>query len=136
MEGTDQNVIRRHNPEGLRQAGIGSCHISEHQETGLIFVAGQIGLDASGKVVGPSVGEQLQQIYANFDIILADLGLDRSAFLSRNVYVTDLVAADAPEVLDAVREYFAGVPCPSTLLEVKGLAHPDLVIEMDAILVR
>lgn len=129
-------MIRRHNPEGLRQAGAGSCHISEHEETGLIFVAGQIGLNASGKVVGPSVEEQLQQIYANYDIILADLGLDRSAFLARTVYVTDLEEADTPEVLNSVRDYFAGAPCPSTLLEVKGLAHPDLVIEMDAILAR
>ena len=129
-------MIRRHNPPGLRQAGFGSCHISEHLETGLIFVAGQIGLDASGKVVGPSVEEQLQQIYASFDIILADLGLDRTAFLARTVYVTDLEKADAPEVLEAVRDYFTGAECPSTLLEVKGLAHPDLVIEMDAVLAR
>ena len=74
----------------------------------MIFVAGQIGLDASGKVVGPSVEEQLQQIYASFDIILADLGLDRTAFLARTVYVTDLEKADAPEVLEAVRRLLCG----------------------------
>jgi enamine deaminase RidA (YjgF/YER057c/UK114 family) len=49
------------------------------------------------------------------------------------VFTTDIGQRTA--ISEARREFFAGdFPC-STLVEVKGLVHPDLLVEIEAIAV-
>ena len=71
--------------------------------------------------------------------ILRDLLRDRLGF--QGVVVSDALdmagasgATGIPEA--AVRAFFAGdFPC-STLVEIKGLVHPDLLVEIEAVAVR
>ena len=52
------------NPPGLsKPAGATYTHIVKVGKT--LYIAGQIGLDAQGKVVGPGMKEQVEQVYAN-----------------------------------------------------------------------
>ena len=48
-----------------------------------------------------------------------------------NVFVTDI--GDREQVWRARREYFSGDFPVSTLLEVSKLAHPDMLVEIEAV---
>jgi enamine deaminase RidA (YjgF/YER057c/UK114 family) len=49
---------RHINPEGLHRSPAFSQAVVVEQPTKTIYIGGQNGVDADGKVVGPTVGEQ------------------------------------------------------------------------------
>lgn len=101
----------------------------------LVFVAGQVGLDAAGRPAGPGVAEQTVQAYENIRTILASEGGSLRDVVR---FVSYLVSADdIAEFYRARQDYFAGAfpdgayP-PNTLLIVAGLVRPELRVEIDA----
>ncbi len=71
---------------------------------GTVFVSGQIHADASWKLVGETVQEKLEVIFANIRTILeaADLTLDN--IVKATIYVTDM--AQMPELNEVYPTYF------------------------------
>jgi 2-iminobutanoate/2-iminopropanoate deaminase len=57
---------------------------------GFLFTAGQMPVDAHGKVVEGGVREQTRQIFANLRNILTSQGLDITAVVKVTVFVADL----------------------------------------------
>lgn len=121
--------IERINPPGLSTPATYS-HIVK--AGGIIYIAGQVGADAQGKVVGPGMVEQVEQVMKNLQTALKSQGADFSHITKINVYVTDVDAFRAPEAA-AVRAKYFGTNLPaSTLVGVTRLASPEYKVEIEA----
>ncbi len=102
----------------------------------LVFLSGQAAIDESGAIVGASGNEsdfddQLVQTFANIDRVLAAAGSDMSRIVKVTIYLTDM--AHFPKIVAARQRYFTAPYPADTTVEVKGLALPELMIEIDVI---
>ena len=100
----------------------------------LLFIAGQVGRDADGNVVGKGNMEvQTRRGYENLKLVLESGGGTLSDVVKTTIFVTDIEAFQKVSMVRA--EFFPKDPPPNTLVEVKRLAHPDLMFEIEAIAV-
>lgn len=98
----------------------------------LLFLSGQAAIDEAGTIVGEGdFDAQLAQTFANIDRVLAAGGSDRSRIMKVTVYLTDM--ANFPKIVAARRRYFCEPWPADTTLEVKSLALPALMVEIDVI---
>ena len=98
----------------------------------LLFLSGQAAISPAGELVG--VGDfdaQLAQVMANIDRVLAAGGSDRSRIVKVTIYLTDM--SNFPPIVDARRKYFTAPYPADTIVEVKSLALPELMLEIDVI---
>jgi enamine deaminase RidA (YjgF/YER057c/UK114 family) len=100
----------------------------------VVHVAGQVAWDVAGNVVGVGdIQAQTEQVITNVAGVLAHVGGTLDDVASVIVYVTDLSGLDA---VHEVRGRHFRRPYPaSTLVQVVGLVHPDLLIEISAVAV-
>jgi enamine deaminase RidA (YjgF/YER057c/UK114 family) len=98
-----------------------------------IFVSGQLARDGKGEVVGKGdMRAQIRQTGENIKAALAAAGATLADIVKTNTYVTDI--EEFFKHVDVRMEYFGALPT-STTVEVRKLAHPDLVVEVEAIAV-
>lgn len=111
-------------------AGVGYSHVAKAGDT--VYVAGQIALDVDGDLVGKGdIEAQTQQVYANLQAILEELGGSLEDIVKLTTYLTDRSHLDA---FRRVRNrFFTDAFPPNTLLFVSGLAHPDYLVEIEAV---
>ena len=99
-----------------------------------IYLAGQVSHDDSGNIVGiGDIAVQMREAYANIENVLAQYGATIDNLVDEVLYVTDMEAAfDA--AVKVRRDVFSGFPrVSSTIVEIKRLAFPQLMIEIKAI---
>lgn len=103
----------------------------------LVFFAGQVPVDAHGKIVGAGdFAAQARQAFANLKVALAAAGCSFGTVLRFNYYVVGL---DKEKVLAlrGVRDELLGEPRPaSTLIGVAALFDPDALIEIEVVAAR
>ncbi len=124
------------NPEELAPAR-GFSHATVAGDT--VWVGGQIGSDASGKVVEPGdMVAQYTRAIRNVAIALRASGCEPEDAVKLTYYVTDIQAyRDNRKGLGAAyREFFRSDYPASTLIEVRSLVDPDALVEIDAVAVR
>jgi reactive intermediate/imine deaminase len=100
----------------------------------LLFISGQVSVAADGTIVGAGdLRAQAEQVLANIGAILAanDAGFDDVVKVL--VYVTDIRAFD--EITDIRLKCFPKDGPASAIIEVTNLAHPDFMIEIEAVAV-
>ena len=98
----------------------------------LLFLSGQASIGADGRIVG--IGDfdaQLAQTFANIEAVLAAGGSDLSKVVKVTIYLTDM--GNFPKIVAARQRYFTAPYPADTTVEVKGLALPDLMVEIDVI---
>ncbi|MCO5791329.1 MAG: RidA family protein [Blastomonas sp.] len=99
---------------------------------GLLFLSGQAAIDEQGAIVG--VGDfdaQLEATFAAIDRVLAAGGSDRNRIIKVTIYLTDM--ANFPAIVEARRRYFTPPWPADTVVEVRALALPELLLEIDVI---
>lgn len=99
----------------------------------LIYVAGQVALDRSGKVVGEGdMRAQAQQTFENLKAALEASGAKFENVVKLNYYVSDISQL---AVVREVRDKFVNMTNPpaSTAVEVKRLFREPLLIEVEAV---
>ena len=103
----------------------------------LVFVAGQVSIDADGKLVtaGDFAG-QVKQVFANLRSALAGAGAAPADVTKITIYIVNY----KPELRSLLGEARAAVFGPttlpaSTLVGVQALAEPGFLIEIEAIAV-
>jgi 2-iminobutanoate/2-iminopropanoate deaminase len=69
-----------------------------------IFLAGQIGVDAAGRVVGKTAAEQARQALVNMTALLAAAGLTTDDVVKVSLFLADI--DDLPAVNEVYEEYF------------------------------
>jgi enamine deaminase RidA (YjgF/YER057c/UK114 family) len=124
--------LQRINPPGLSTPTTYS-HIVRDGKT--LYIAGQVGADAQGKVVGVGMAEQLEQVLKNLQTALKSQGADFSHVAKINIYVTDVDAFRAPEAAKVRAKYFGANRPASTLVGVTRLASSEYKVEIEAIAV-
>jgi enamine deaminase RidA (YjgF/YER057c/UK114 family) len=98
-----------------------------------IFIAGQLARDRDGNVVGKGdMRTQIRQVGENLKAALAAAGATLNDLVKTTTYVTDI--DEFFKHVDVRMEYFGALPT-STTVEVRRLAHPDFMVEIDAIAV-
>ena len=125
--------VRHSNPPGMTQPAAYSQVVEINGPHRLVFIAGQTGVDASGKTA-QGFRAQAMQAFTNIKTALASVGGSMDHVVRLTTYLTD-IQQDA----DAYREVRASflpnksaLPA-STLLQVVRLADPSYLIEVDAI---
>jgi enamine deaminase RidA (YjgF/YER057c/UK114 family) len=103
----------------------------------VLYCSGQTSVDAAGLPLhAGNMRAQLEQAFANLRVLLAQSGYGPGDLVRLNYYTTDMAAFNA--AYDVVtRELQSCAVKPSgTLLAVAGLAHPALLVEIEATAVR
>ncbi len=106
----------------------------------LVVVAGQVAMDAAGKLVGPGdVRAQTKQAFENIQKVLRAAGCGMKDVVRFQTFLTH--ASDIDGFMQARREVFPGyfpdgVYPPNTILVVSRLVQPELLIEIEAMAVK
>jgi enamine deaminase RidA (YjgF/YER057c/UK114 family) len=97
-----------------------------------LYVAGQTARDAQGNVVckGDAAG-QTRQVLENMKKVIEGAGGRMEDVAKTTVYITDIKHREA--VGRVRQEFFKGDPPANTLLVISGLADPDFLVEIEAI---
>jgi enamine deaminase RidA (YjgF/YER057c/UK114 family) len=102
----------------------------------LLVVAGQTGADATGRVAGPDIASQTKQSLENIRAVVTAAGCSMKDIIRFQTFLT------RAEDLDGFRKaraevyarYFGSGPYPpNTLLVISRLAHPDYLVEIEAL---
>jgi 2-iminobutanoate/2-iminopropanoate deaminase len=97
-----------------------------------VYIAGMISRAADGSIAGGSSPyEQAKIIFAKIKALMEAAGGKIDDVIKVNIFVTDITRRE--EVWKARAEVFSGdFPC-STLVEVSGLAQPEVLVEVEAV---
>lgn len=124
-------------PEGLNVRTVGGHALYSHVVTVAgggrqIFVAGQLARDRDGNVVGKGdMRAQIEQVGKNIETCLKAAGASLADIVKTNTYVTDI--EEFFKHTDMRLRYFAPAMPTSTTVEVRRLAGPDFMVEIEAI---
>ncbi len=100
----------------------------------LLFVAGQVGRDASGELVGPfDPVAQARQAFENLKTILDEAGSDFAHVIKVTTYYVD--SGEVQAITDVRREYFGDHRPPHTGLVITMLGSPEVRFEVEVIAV-
>jgi len=128
-------VSTRHiNPEGLHRSPAFSQAVVVEQPAKTIYIGGQNGVDADGKVVGPTLREQAVQALRRIAIVLESEGGSLANVVHWRIAVVDGLAID--EGVAAFQQVWdpADPPPAITVHVVAGLG-PEFLVEIDAVAV-
>jgi len=128
--------IERFQPPGLdvrmQEGKAAYSHVVTVSGSGkLIFIAGQLGRDADGNIVGGGMRPQMEQTFKNLDACLKAAGATWADVIKTNTFVTDY---DAFSQCRDIRMRYFGVAIPtSTTIRISGLAQPGAMVEIEMI---
>jgi len=107
-------------------------HVVTVEGRRMIFVAGQLARDRSGNVVGKGdMRAQIRQVGENIKAALASAGATLADVVKSNTYVTDM--DEYFRHVDVRMEYLGPAMPTSTTVEVRRLAHPDFLVEIEVV---
>jgi len=96
-----------------------------------IAVAGTTATDAAGRIVAPGDAyAQTRQAIANIEAALAAAGASLQDVVRTRLYVTDIAQWEA--VGRAHAEAFGAIAPAATMVEVRRLIDPAMVVEIEA----
>lgn len=106
-------------------------HIAPAWRVGdMVMASGQAAISDDGGIVGAGdFDAQLAQTFANIERVLAAAGSDLSRVVKVVIYLTDM--SHFPKIVEARQRYFTAPYPADTTVEVKGLALPELMVEID-----
>ncbi|MBV9568122.1 MAG: RidA family protein [Hyphomicrobiales bacterium] len=120
------------NPPEL-SSPTGYSHVAEVRGGRLVYVSGQVALDAQGKLVGKANLEaQADQVFRNLEAALAAVGCTARNVVKFTVFMRDV--KDVAAYRRARDRFMGEAPRPaSTLVEVSKLVSEDFLIEIEAV---
>ncbi len=124
------------NPQGISNPGT-YTHVVKTSGQSLVFIAGQVALDAQGQVVGEGdLRAQAHQVFQNLRTALEAAGASFEDVVKLVTYVVNYQPEHRALLAEVRPDYLpASNPPASTLLGVQALALPQLLIEIDAVAV-
>jgi enamine deaminase RidA (YjgF/YER057c/UK114 family) len=115
---------------------VGYSHVGQVSGGTLVYVAGQVALDASGALVGRGdFRAQVEQVFLNLATALKAAGAGFPDVVKLNTYCVEAVEPGAIAAFREVRDRFVDTSQPpaSTLVFVSRLVHPDWLVEIEAV---
>lgn len=113
----------------------GYSHVVEVSGPGrIVYIAGQLGIDREGKVVGApgDFRAQAVQAFENLKIALAAVGAGFEHVVKVNNYLTDMTHLS---IFREVRDRYLNVAAPpaSTTVEISKFAREGALFEIEAV---
>jgi enamine deaminase RidA (YjgF/YER057c/UK114 family) len=124
------------NPEGLIQNPGFTHAIAVSGPHKVIYVGGQNAVDVGRNIVGKGdIKAQTHQVFRNLEVALAAGGATIEDVVKWNVFVVH--GQSGHEGFQAFQETWGDRPNPPTIsvLYVAALAHPDFLVEVNAVAV-
>ncbi len=125
------------NPPELAKPS-GYSHAVKAAAGATVYLAGQTGMDATGRIVAPGdLVAQFRQALANLQTVLEQAGSSMTDVVRLTLYVTDREAyrANLKALGEAYRSFFGRHYPAMTLVEVKGLFDAEAMVEIEGIAV-
>src|SRR5881397_3416127 len=113
--------LEKANPAGLSKPAAGT-YTQIVRAGKLLFIAGQTATNSEGKVVGPGMKEQVDQVFANLLTALKSQGADFSQVVKMTTYVTSISEFRAPDVAAVRARWVGSSPPANTLVQIQQLA--------------
>jgi enamine deaminase RidA (YjgF/YER057c/UK114 family) len=97
-----------------------------------LYISGQVGTAPDG-TIRQGLKAQMEQVFANIGKALETAGMTKRDVVKLTVFVTQ----PGPEALAVYRtlrdQWLEGHAAAATYLVVAGLAHPDFLVEIEAV---
>ena len=95
-----------------------------------VFVSGQAGYDADGKIVKGGFPAQGEQAFQNLNRALIAAGSSLDKVVKVTIFVTDM--GQFNHLVDLRRKYFSAPYPADSIVEIKALYTPEAMIEIEA----
>ena len=108
-----------------------SFYISQGFRIGnIVYLSGQAAIDMQGNIVGKGDFEaQAEQTFRNIDTVLKAGGSSLAKIFKVTIYLTDM--GNFPKIVELRQRWFSKPYPADTIVEVRSLALPELMIEID-----
>jgi reactive intermediate/imine deaminase len=129
-------VDRRYLSPDTLPTPFGYSHVVDAPAGRVVYVSGQVPLDAAGELVGEGdFAAQVRQVFENLTAALAAADATWDDVVKLNYFVRDVSEVAA---LRAIRDEYVNTERPpaSTLVEVSRLFRDDVLVEIEAVAVR
>ena len=129
-QGTGNTYI---NPRGLVKP-TGYTHVVVAADRRTVYIAGQVALDSTGKIVGGSdFNAQAEQVFINLQRALASVGGSFGDIVKMTTLITD--RKNVPALREIRARYLDPKQPPANTLVVAQLVRPELLLEIEAVAV-
>ncbi|HEX6679146.1 MAG TPA: RidA family protein [Gaiellaceae bacterium] len=115
---------------------FGYSHVVEAPAGSIVYISGQVPLDADGQLVGEGdFAAQTRQVFENLTRALEAADAAWSDVVKLDYFLRDVGQIGA---VRAIRDEYVDTANPpaSTLVEVSSLFSPDVLVEIQAIAVK
>lgn len=126
-------MLKKFNPPSVPASPVLSQGVEASGIQRIVFVSGQVGVRSDG-TVPDDIAEQTRLAIANLNAVLAEGGMTAEDIAKYTIYLTD--AALIGPFMEAGGGTLPAPPPAATLLIVKALAAPNLLVEIEAIAVK
>jgi enamine deaminase RidA (YjgF/YER057c/UK114 family) len=136
LQGVIMNVGVTHlNPSGMHNNPAFSQGVAVEGGARTIYVGGQNAVAADGEIVGTGdLAAQTEQVFVNLRTVLASAGAELHDVIKWTIYVVQ--GQDLLPGLGVFQKNWGTAPPPAiSVLFVAGLAHPDFMVEIEAVAV-
>jgi enamine deaminase RidA (YjgF/YER057c/UK114 family) len=111
-------------------------HVVASEGGKTLYISGQIGMDAAGKVAGPDLMSQGEQVFQNIKACLESAGATFADVVKFTTFVVNYKPEDRATITALRQKYIPSTnPPASTLVGVQALALPELLIEIETVAV-
>lgn len=123
------------NPDGLHRNPAFTQVIVTSGPSRTIYIGGQNAIDATGAIVGSEIKTQAEQVFRNLQVALTAAGAQLEHIIKWTIYV--VAGQPVQPAFEVFQQVWGERPNPPTIsmLFVAGLAHPEFLLEIDAIAV-
>jgi len=124
--------VRHINPDGMHRSPAFSQAVVVEQPAKTIYIGGQNGVDADGKVVGPTLKEQATQAFRNLAAILESEGASLANIVHWRIAAVQGTSLD--DGVAAFQEVWNRAdPPPAITVHYVAALGPGMLVEIDAI---
>ncbi len=135
----DSSNFRIFNPDALaKPTAAGYSQVAEVTGGKLVYIAGQVSLDASGNLVGKdNFRAQAEQVFKNLSAAVQAAGGTFHDVIKLNYYCSSAVDPSTIPQIREVRDQYVNTQNPptSTFVVVNRLVRPEWLIEVEAVAV-
>ena len=129
-------VVTHVNPEGMHNNPAFSQAVIVAEPARTIYVGGQNAVAADGQIVGVGdLAAQTEQVFKNLETVLAAAGATLHDIIKWTIYVVQ--GHDTMPAFGVSQRAWgtSARPPAISVVTVVGLAHPDFLVEIEAIAV-
>jgi len=130
MNGRIQHI----NPDGLSKNAAFSQVVTTQGNGKTIYIGGQDAVNAQGKIVGKGdIAEQTEQVMKNLQTALSACGATFDNLIKLSIYIVQ--GQDLYRGFQASQKFLGNLTNPPAITGffVAALAHPDYLVEVDAV---